>query len=129
MRKIALVLLLALPVAGCAVLDAPSRMDDLETKVDSMESRQVNIEDRLGIEREERAYEAETPAEKTADISLSKKEMQIALQNAGYYDGAIDGKFGKLTRKAIKEFQSDKNLKVDGIAGPATKKELLKYLD
>jgi len=47
-------------------------------------------------------------------------EVQTALKNAGLYTGAVDGKAGPLTKKAIEEFQKAHNLKVDGKVGPQT---------
>lgn len=50
------------------------------------------------------------------------KEIQLALMERGYDigpDGA-DGDFGKNTEQAVKLFQSDNGLKVDGEVGPAT---------
>lgn len=52
------------------------------------------------------------------------KKLQRALKNAGYYDGTVDGYYGEDTVEAVKEYQSDKGLKRDGKAGPAT----LRYL-
>lgn len=56
------------------------------------------------------------------------KDMQRALKNAGFDVGAIDGKIGPKTRKAIEDFQRAKGLKVDGKVGPKTWAELEKYL-
>ena len=57
------------------------------------------------------------------------KQIQIALKNAGYSLGAIDGRMGRQTRNAIKAFQKANNLKVDGRMGENTWKLLSKYLD
>jgi murein L,D-transpeptidase YcbB/YkuD len=56
-------------------------------------------------------------------------QIQTALTNAGLYLGAIDGKMGPKTRKAIEEFQTANNLKVDGKVGPQTWGVLQGYLD
>ncbi len=53
-------------------------------------------------------------------VSASPSEVQTVLQKAGYYDGAIDGKIGQKSIEAIKSFQRDNNLKVDGIIGART---------
>ncbi len=58
----------------------------------------------------------------------NSKQIQTALKNAGCYEGAIDGKVGKQTRQAIKKFQKDNNLDVDGKAGKKTWSLLSKYL-
>lgn len=47
---------------------------------------------------------------------------QTELKNKGYDLGSsgVDGNFGKATEAAVKAFQTDSGLKVDGIIGPAT---------
>ncbi|MFA5116495.1 MAG: peptidoglycan-binding domain-containing protein [Candidatus Omnitrophota bacterium] len=50
----------------------------------------------------------------------TNEEIQIALKNAGYYAGEVDGKVGPKTKKAIEDFQAANNLKVDGKVGPKT---------
>ncbi len=57
------------------------------------------------------------------------KEIQEALQNAGVYQGKIDGDIGHLTRAAIKKFQADNGLKVDGRVGPQTWAKLESHLN
>ena len=59
----------------------------------------------------------------------TNEEIQTALKNAGYYMGAIDGKIGPQTKKAITDFQAANNLKVDGKVGPQTWGFLSKYLN
>ena len=60
--------------------------------------------------------------------TMTKKQIQKALKNAGYYDGTVDGKFGQKTKTAIMEFQKATGLTADGVAGRNTKEKLLKYL-
>lgn len=55
------------------------------------------------------------------------KDIQTALKNAGYYTGNIDGKIGPKTDSAIKTFQKDNGLKVDGVVGQKTWNLLSKY--
>ena len=119
-------------VSGCAVLDSPHKINNLQDRVDAVEARQATIEDRLGMGSQTATeYVSETEITETtiSATSMSKKEIQAALQSAGYYNGPIDGKFGKLTRDAIMDFQKDKGLKVDGVAGTQTKKALIQYLN
>jgi peptidoglycan hydrolase-like protein with peptidoglycan-binding domain len=47
-------------------------------------------------------------------------EIQTALKSTGFYTGPIDGKIGKMTKEAIREFQKANNLQVDGKVGPKT---------
>lgn len=54
------------------------------------------------------------------DSGTNVVKLQQALECLGYYDGAIDGKFGKTTEAAVKRFQAKRNMKEDGIAGAST---------
>jgi len=65
---------------------------------------------------------------KSGKASLTKKDIQIALKNSGYYNGPIDGKIGRNTKKAIKEFQKANVLKADSKVDPKTKDLLFQYL-
>ena len=53
--------------------------------------------------------------------------MQGILERLGYDLGScgVDGDFGRMTEKAVKAFQKDHGLTVDGICGPKTWKELM----
>lgn len=46
--------------------------------------------------------------------------LQKRLHELGYHPGAQDGIYGLLTERAVKLFQSEHGLAVDGIAGPKT---------
>lgn len=59
---------------------------------------------------------------------MKRKQIQKALKNAGFYQGAVDGKIGPKTKEAIIKFQKAHNLKPDGIAEKKTSVELNKYL-
>ncbi|WP_218923129.1 peptidoglycan-binding domain-containing protein [Bacillus cereus] len=45
------------------------------------------------------------------------QELQEFLRNIGYYPGRIDGQFGRVTEQAVKNYQRDRGLLVDGIVG------------
>lgn len=47
-------------------------------------------------------------------------KIQQRLSELGYYNGAVDGKFGTNTKKAVIAFQKDNNLSADGIVGDKT---------
>jgi len=53
-------------------------------------------------------------------------ELQGRLQFLGFYHGKIDGIFGRQTYWAVRNFQYQFGLKVDGIVGPKTKEMLWK---
>ena len=50
--------------------------------------------------------------------------VQTILNSWGYNAGAIDGYFGDVTLEAVKAFQRDFGLYVDGIIGAQTKAAL-----
>jgi len=52
------------------------------------------------------------------------KELQSKLAQLGYGGAAADGKFGSKTEAAIRRFQRDYGLRVDGLAGSQTITEL-----
>ena len=57
---------------------------------------------------------------------LSNKQMQTNLKYyLGYYTGAIDGIVGVKTKAAVKAFQRDNKLTVDGKYGPITDAKLI----
>lgn len=47
-------------------------------------------------------------------------ELQRLLQAAGVPTGAVDGDFGPMTQAAVRRFQQQKGLSVDGVVGPQT---------
>lgn len=52
--------------------------------------------------------------------------LQQALAELGYLNGAADGNFGTGTQTAVKNFQKDRGLDADGIAGRMTLEALYK---
>lgn len=48
------------------------------------------------------------------------KALQQQLKELGYYDGTIDGDFGWGTHRAVKAFQKDQKIAVDGKVGSGT---------
>jgi len=48
------------------------------------------------------------------------KKVQERLIKFGYLEGEADGKYGEATRNAVRWFQKNNNLTVDGRVGPAT---------
>ena len=57
---------------------------------------------------------------KSGDSGADVKTVQKRLKELGYYKGSIDGKMGKTTVKAVRDFQEANGLKADGVAGKAT---------
>jgi len=69
------------------------------------------------------------PLPPSGPFKPTDKEIQTALKNAGYYNGAIDGKIGPMTKRAIEEFQRANGLQVDGKVGPKTWGVLARFLN
>ncbi|MEW6723962.1 MAG: peptidoglycan-binding protein [Bacillota bacterium] len=68
----------------------------------------------------------------TPDPSEDIRVVQRLLQELGYYTGPLDGTYHRMTEAAVRRFQLDKDLTVDGIVGPATWQkcsELALYLE
>lgn len=53
-------------------------------------------------------------------------ECQMALLEKGYWPGTVDGIFGHLTDDAVRMFQKNEDLEVDGVVGPKTWEKLWK---
>ena len=63
---------------------------------------------------------------RSGDESTAVKTLQQTLKNYGYYTGSVDGVYGSGTVAAVTAFQKAMDLKVDGVAGPATQRALYK---
>ena len=57
------------------------------------------------------------PADERPLTSEESVELQRHLAALGYYDGAIDGKIGPLSRAAIRAYQARLGMAADGFAG------------
>ena len=60
------------------------------------------------------------------EVTIEK--IQTALQNAGFDPGKIDGRMGKKTLEAVKEFQKANSLTPDGKLGFKTLSKLVPHL-
>lgn len=71
----------------------------------------------------------ESPAEaRRSERTLSRderKELQIALQAAGFYNSAIDGAFGRGTRSSMSDWQAAKGFEITGVLTTAQRQILL----
>lgn len=57
-------------------------------------------------------------------VKKNVKKIQNRLNKLGYNCGKADGIAGKKTKAAIRKFQRNKGLAVDGIVGPRTRKAM-----
>ncbi len=117
--------IVVLALAGCSTTKGASlenRVQVLEGKVGALEADVTSSSSTVsGMEI------SKTSGSTTVD-TMTKKQIQEALKNAGYYDGNVDGKIGPKTKAAIKEFQRNNNLIDDGKVGPKTWSILKTYL-
>lgn len=89
----------------------------------SMPLPEVTVQNSIAVQTAQPVSAAAEIHETTTAISEKytfEQKVQIALQNANLYSGAIDGKIGPKTREAIKQFQISKGLNADGLAGKQT---------
>lgn len=61
---------------------------------------------------------------KVGSTGSEVKAIQQSLKDRGLYSGSVDGIYGSQTQAAVKKFQKQQGLTVDGIAGPQTLKRL-----
>ena len=60
------------------------------------------------------------PTLKRGASGTAVRQLQEALKEAGHDPGPIDGDFGPATEAAVRAFQHEKEITVDGIVGPIT---------
>lgn len=49
------------------------------------------------------------------DSGADVQYIQSRLRSAGYFNGPVNGKFGEVTERAIKRFEQDQKLPIDGV--------------
>ena len=114
-------------VSGCATTQSNSVS---EAEIAKLQTRNSVLEEELSQKQEENLSLKEKIAqlEKTVIKMPTGKEIQIALKNAGFYQGTIDGQIGQKTKDAIRKFQEAKGLTGDGVIGSRTWEILGKHL-
>ena len=128
-------------VTGCAtsrkrkdleIQGLKNQISVLEAQIQAKDEEIGGLRDSLAKAREQRTELTNVAGRKKVIGEIksrpSVKQIQIALQNAGYNPGSIDGQKGKQTRDAIKAFQKANNLKSDGRVGKRTWVLLKEYL-
>jgi peptidoglycan hydrolase-like protein with peptidoglycan-binding domain len=102
------------------IMALESELNEKDNEINSLKESLIKSSELASVEVNKVSETKEHP---------TAKQIQTALKNAGYYQGAIDGKIGKNTRQAIKEFQKANNLPVDGKVGKKTWVVLKDYLE
>lgn len=101
----------------------------LEAENKAKEDENIRLRESLTMAEEKAASVNISPKLSGEVKSRPKtKDIQVALKNAGYNPGPIDGKIGKQTRDAIRAFQRNNNLTVDGKVGKQTWELLKEFL-
>jgi peptidoglycan hydrolase-like protein with peptidoglycan-binding domain len=130
--------ILILGLVGCATgkkgeatssqaQELQAKISDLEKQLQYKDEEIRDLEEKLSKGKVSETGEIVNASE--VDISkVTPKNIQSALKNAGFYGGTIDGKIGRKTKEAIKEFQKANELKSDGVVGKQTWSKLQKYL-
>ncbi len=134
--KLILVGLVIFILGGCITLGKSDQLSNqaLRNKISALEA-QLNEKDRQISGLQEslsmKAALVEQSSQDPGGVKWSNDvtQIQTALKNAGFYQDAVDGKMGRKTRTAIREFQKANNLQVDGRVGKNTAQVLKEYLN
>ena len=122
-------------LSGCTTI---SRNDELlnqvlRNKISALETQLKEKDDEISSLKEtsvksSEGFDAGVSKTGEANLQVDPKQIQTALKNAGYYQGTVDGKLGKKTRRAVRDFQKANNLHADGRVGEKTWAILKDYL-
>lgn len=137
-RKVLLLAVAAVFVfslSGCVTMRKNNDLEvqGLRNKVSALEAELREKDDEINSLKESpvKSNEAEnvSAGKNEGARQAGPKQIQRALKNAGYYQGAVDGKMGRKTRRAVRAFQRANNLPVDGRVGKKTWLVLKEYLE
>lgn len=140
MRKINLFLVFGVSflLIGCATTkkhavnteseDLKNQVSVLETQLQEKDTRISELESQLQGAQAKSASEQVAPIAKEVMERPTARQIQVALQKAGFDPGIIDGRIGKKTREAISAFQVANGLVADGRVGKDTWAKLKEYL-
>lgn len=133
----------ALSLAGCATAskDKGLEIQGLKNQITVLEAEIQAKDEQIGKLREALVKTGAEGAvggsmgmvskKKTAGevkTRFNVKQVQIALRNAGYNPGPVDGRMGKRTSEAVKAYQKSNNLAATGKVDKETWVLLKEYL-
>lgn len=126
-------LLTTLFITGCATTRArrPDSADqtaqiaalqnEIQAKDQQIQDLQYQLESSSRAIGGESSYSSRSKSSSMVRVSgVSVSDVQRALIRAGFEPGPVDGKAGKKTKSAIKEFQRRNGLTADGVVGERT---------
>ena len=122
-------------LSGCAMMNKNDSLNQgLRNKILALETQVTEKDNEINSLKEASLKSSENlnvEASKVGESNqqVDSQQIQTALKNAGYYQGGIDGKMRKQTRKAVREFQKANNLHADGRVGKDTWEVLKVYLE
>lgn len=131
------VVFFAFSLSGCAtgrkqreleIQGLKNQISVLETQLQSRDEEINGLREAVTKAEEEKRVASQKRVVGEVKSRPTVRQIQVALKNAGYEPGAIDGRIGKQTRDAIKAFQRANNLPADGKVGKKTWGLLKEYL-
>jgi len=143
---LSVLVIFAISLTGCAAGRKQNdlEMQNLKNQVSALESQLASKDEEINSLRNELSRGQESNVSEMPTVSSKKRgkqrvvgevksrpsirHIQVALKNAGFEPGPVDGKMGRATRGAIKAFQNAHNLSPDGKVGKDTWDLLKEYL-
>ncbi len=119
-------------VSGCATTrprkaaqaDLPTQVETLQAEVRAKDQQIQDLQYQLDSQQQSLSGGSSSLSggrSKLIRVSgVSVTDVQKALTRAGFDPGPVDGRMGKKTKSAIKQFQKRNNLKADGVVGERT---------
>ncbi len=111
------------------ISDLKYQVEGLSAQFEDLEKRSATEEVSFKTEKNKVSSETVQSDERIIRVAVAAEDVQLALKNAGYYTGEIDGKVGIKTKKAVEEFQQGHGLRGDGVVGEKTWSQLKEYLN
>jgi murein L,D-transpeptidase YcbB/YkuD len=125
-----IVLILALSISLAACSKKQESLEEMQQPMSPEDLNRIKVESQAveaNITKSAAALKNAPLVEVKPEVLLpsgpfkpSSREIQTALKNAGFYAGAVDGKIGPMSKRAIEDFQKANNLQADGKVGPKT---------
>lgn len=119
--------------SGCATAAKSTYLETqgLRNQISALEAESQSKDEEISALKEalsKSLEEKESTKKEAIKARPSPKQIQIALKNAGYNPGKIDGKIGRQTKDAIRVFQKANNLALTGKINDETWELLKAYL-
>ena len=113
---------LVIPISTAPEMNLRTLYDNSVQKIQDQDAKAIQ-ERQQAAQSDKAAQAAQAQRVRTFYSKMSdsdKRALQDMLKSAGYYKGEIDGLIGNGTLSALRKFQQDNKLTVDGMAGRNT---------